>query len=153
MMLFFVGILEMLIVATWTKLVSTNHILGSGIVTIFNILIWYYVLQTIVADIQNWQLIALYAVGCALGTIMTTFYFQRKERFAKHNYCLCNHQKTRTLALVVRVIKSRLYLFKYRRFFIFKRQKGIKVLTIKLFQVIFKRSFFGGCHANIRRLW
>lgn len=85
MMLFFVGILEMLIVATWTKLVSNNHILGSGIMTIFNILIWYYVLQTIVADIQNWQLIVLYAVGCALGTVMTTFFFQRKERLAKHN--------------------------------------------------------------------
>ena len=85
MMLFFVGILEMLIVATWTKLVSTNHILGSGVVTIFNILIWYYVLQTIVADIQNWQVVGLYAFGCALGTVMTTFYFQRKERLAKHN--------------------------------------------------------------------
>ena len=85
MMLFFVGILEMLIVATWTKFVSTNHILGSGVVTIFNILIWYYVLQTIVADIQNWQVVGLYAVGCALGTVMTTYYFQRKERLAKHN--------------------------------------------------------------------
>ncbi|HRY36765.1 MAG TPA: hypothetical protein P5230_02725 [Candidatus Magasanikbacteria bacterium] len=42
-------------------------------------------LQTIVADIQNWQVVGLYAVGCALGTVMTTFYFQRKERLAKHN--------------------------------------------------------------------
>jgi ABC-type iron transport system FetAB permease component len=85
MMLFFVGILEMLIVSTWTKLVSTNRILGSGIVTIFNILIWYYVLQTIVADIQNWQVVGFYAVGCAVGTVLTTSYFQRKERLAKHN--------------------------------------------------------------------
>jgi len=84
-MLFFVGILEMLIVSVWTKLVSTNHILGSGIVTIFNILIWYYVLQTIVADIQNWQVVILYAVGCAVGTVLTTYYFQRKERLAKNN--------------------------------------------------------------------
>ncbi|NMC51691.1 hypothetical protein GYA54_03120 [Candidatus Kuenenbacteria bacterium] len=79
MMLFFVGILEMLIVTTWTKVVTKNQILASGAVTIVNIFIWYYVLETIVNDISNWQLVILYALGCALGTVASTLYFKNKE--------------------------------------------------------------------------
>ncbi len=79
MMLFFVGILEMLIVTTWTKVVTKNQIIASGAVTIINIFIWYYVLETIIGDINNWQLVLLYALGCALGTIASTLYFKNKE--------------------------------------------------------------------------
>lgn len=79
MMLFFVGILEMLIVTAWTKVVTKNQILASGVITIINILIWYYVLETIVGDINNWQLVLLYALGCALGTVGSTLYFKNKE--------------------------------------------------------------------------
>lgn len=79
MMLFFVGILEMLIVTAWTKVVTKNQIVASGVVTMINILIWYYVLETIVNDINNWRLILLYAFGCALGTVASTLYFKNKE--------------------------------------------------------------------------
>ena len=79
MMLFFVGILEMLIVTAWTKVVTKNQIIASGVVTMINILIWYYVLETIVNDISNWLLILLYAFGCALGTVASTLYFKNKE--------------------------------------------------------------------------
>ncbi len=79
MMLFFVGIVEMIIVTVWTKMVSDTQVVASGVVTMVNILIWYYVLETIVNDIGNWQLVALYAVGCAVGTVITTFYFKKRE--------------------------------------------------------------------------
>ncbi|HPA25198.1 MAG TPA: DUF5698 domain-containing protein [bacterium] len=79
MILFFIGILEMLIVTAWTKVVTKNQIIASGTITIINILIWYYVLETVVNDINNWQLILLYAFGCALGTILSTLYFKNKE--------------------------------------------------------------------------
>ena len=78
-MLFFVGILEMLIVTTWTKVVTKTQILASGFITVINILIWYYVLQTIVEDIENWKMVILYAFGCAIGTVITTAYFQYQE--------------------------------------------------------------------------
>lgn len=86
MMLFFIGILEMLIVTVWTKLVTKTQVLASGIVTVVNIFIWYYVLQTIIDDINNWRLVILYALGCAIGTAGSTYFFQiyeKKQRAAK----------------------------------------------------------------------
>lgn len=79
MTLFLIGILEMLIVTTWTKLVTRSHVFLSGVVTMINIIIWYYVLQTIVSDIQNWKLVLFYAFGCALGTVFTTLFFKKRE--------------------------------------------------------------------------
>ncbi len=69
MILFLVGVIEMLIITVWTKFVSEDKIVASGMVTVVNILIWYYVLQTILEDINNWPLISLYALGCAIGTM------------------------------------------------------------------------------------
>ncbi len=79
MMLFFIGILEMLIVTLWTKLVTKTKVLASGAVTMVNVLIWYYVLQQMVDDISNWHLAVLYAVGCSLGTVISTYFFRLRE--------------------------------------------------------------------------
>lgn len=79
MMLFFVGVLEMIIVTLWTKLVVETRVVASGVITMVNILIWYYVLQAIVDDISNWRLVLLYAFGCAVGTVISTYYFHRDE--------------------------------------------------------------------------
>lgn len=81
MMLFFVGVVEMIIVTLWTKMVVETRVLASGVVTMVNILIWYYVLQKIVDDINNWQLVVLYALGCAVGTVVSTYYFHKSESF------------------------------------------------------------------------
>jgi len=82
MMLFFVGILEMIIVTVWTKVVTTTKVIASGVITVINIFIWYYVLQTVVDNIHNWQLVALYAFGCAIGTAITTWFFGVREKSA-----------------------------------------------------------------------
>ncbi|MBU1179281.1 hypothetical protein KKB69_03045 [Patescibacteria group bacterium] len=79
MVLFFIGIVEMLIVTTWTKLVMRTRIIASGVVTMINVLIWYYVLQSIVNNINNWTLVVLYAFGCAIGTVIGTYFFSSKE--------------------------------------------------------------------------
>jgi uncharacterized protein YebE (UPF0316 family) len=79
-MLFFVGIIEMIVITSWTKLVSKTQVISSGIVTFINILIWYYVLERVVNDIHNISVVLLYAFGCALGNVLTTLYFQYKER-------------------------------------------------------------------------
>lgn len=80
MALFFVGVIKMSIVTLWTKLVVETRVVASGVVTMINILIWYYVLQKIVDDISNWQLVLLYAFGCAVGTVISTYYFHIDER-------------------------------------------------------------------------
>ena len=79
MMLFFMGILEMIIISMWTRFVSESKIMASGITTVVNIFIWYYVLQSVIDDIENINLVALYALGCAVGTMITTAYFRRHE--------------------------------------------------------------------------
>jgi uncharacterized protein YebE (UPF0316 family) len=79
MILFLVGILEMLIVTVWTKVVTKTQILASGFITLINVMIWFYVLQTIVDNISNWIIALLYALGCAVGTMIATLYFQRQE--------------------------------------------------------------------------
>ena len=83
MFLFFIGILEMLIVTAWTKFVTKTQILASGLITLVNVLIWYYVLQTIVDNINNWSVAALYALGCAIGTMVTTYYFRYQDKADK----------------------------------------------------------------------
>lgn len=79
MILFIVGVIEMVIIASWTKMVTDTKVLLSGVMTVFNVLIWYYVLDTVTNDISNWRLIATYAVGCAIGTMATTAYFSWRE--------------------------------------------------------------------------
>ncbi len=73
MILFIIGVVEMFIVAYWTKTVVESRVYMSGAVTIVNILIWYYVLQTFVEDINNWYLIISYALGCAVGTMLSGY--------------------------------------------------------------------------------
>ena len=79
MSLFLVGAVEMIIVTFWTKWVTENKIIASGSITVLNVLVWYYVLQTIVSDIKNWHLVLLYAFGCSVGTMICTYLFKDKE--------------------------------------------------------------------------
>ena len=62
----------MFIIAYWTKAVVDSKVLMSGIITIVNVLIWFYVLRTFVDDINNWYLVASYALGCATGTMLSS---------------------------------------------------------------------------------
>lgn len=70
----------MLIVTTWTKCVTRTKVVASGVVTMVNVLIWYYVLQSIVDNIGNFSLVLLYALGCSLGTVIGTYYFSSREK-------------------------------------------------------------------------
>lgn len=79
MVLFFIGIIEMLIVTLWTKMVTKTKVLASGVITMVNVLIWYYVLQKIVDNISNWHYALMYAAGCSIGTVISTYYFHLRE--------------------------------------------------------------------------
>lgn len=79
LLLFIVGIVEMIIVTSWTESVTKARILESGMITIVNIFIWYYVLDTIVNDIGNFNLVLIYALGCSVGTMMGTYYISKRE--------------------------------------------------------------------------
>ena len=66
--LFFVGILEMFISAKWTKNVSQERAFISAGITYVNILIWYFVLRTVLEHLGSLGLILVYALGCSIGT-------------------------------------------------------------------------------------
>lgn len=79
MLIFTIGVVEMFVIAYWTKTVVESRVFMSGAVTIVNILIWYYVLQTFVDNINNWQLVLSYALGCAVGTMLSGYLSNRGE--------------------------------------------------------------------------
>jgi len=86
-LLFFVGVLEMIVITAWTKVVSDTKVILSGLITVVNIFIWYYVLRIFVENIENWVLLVVYVSGCAVGTMITTYYFKKKalkEKVATH---------------------------------------------------------------------
>jgi len=72
MILFIVGIVEMVISALWTRYVSQGKKwIGAGI-TLINIFIWYYVLRTVLENINNLGIVVIYALGCSIGTFIGT---------------------------------------------------------------------------------
>lgn len=85
-LLFFVGIVEMIIITAWTKAVSDTKIIASGIITVINIIIWYYVLRIFVENIENLYVLGVYIIGCAIGTMVTTWYYQRREKSKLKTY-------------------------------------------------------------------
>lgn len=70
MILFFVGIIEMAIAASWTRFVTKHNVLMNGIITYINIFVWYYVIDQVVNHISGWQAIIPYAAGCAIGSVI-----------------------------------------------------------------------------------
>jgi len=80
MAIFFVGIIEMIIVTAWTQTVTKSKVLASGTITIINVLIWYYVLEKIVNNLENFWVVLFYAIGCAIGTMLGTYYLSCKDK-------------------------------------------------------------------------
>jgi len=69
-MFFAIGVVEMFIVALWTRLVSGSQVIASGIVTFVNTILYIYVLEALLTNIHDAPLIAGYALGSALGTML-----------------------------------------------------------------------------------
>lgn len=70
MILFFVGIIEMVIAAFWTKAVSKANVAVTGMITTVNIFIWYYVIRQVVDTLDAWYKIVPYVAGCAIGAML-----------------------------------------------------------------------------------
>jgi len=79
MMLFFIGLVEMVIATIWTKFVSRGQLFASSLITFVNILIWYYVLRQIISDLGDWSIVVLYAAGCATGTMIAMYMFDKHD--------------------------------------------------------------------------
>lgn len=80
MMLYFIGLAEMVIATTWTRFVSRGQLFASSMITFVNILIWYYVLRQIISDLGDWSIVVLYAAGCATGTMIAMYVFEKNDK-------------------------------------------------------------------------
>jgi uncharacterized protein YebE (UPF0316 family) len=74
----------MIIVTAWTKVVTESKLIASGVITFINILIWYYVLRVVIDNIDNLLVVVSYALGCSLGTVLTTYYFKKMGKGKKN---------------------------------------------------------------------
>jgi uncharacterized protein YebE (UPF0316 family) len=99
MLIFILGVVEMFIIAYWTKTVVESRIYMSGLITVVNILIWYYVLRIFVDNIDNWYLVVLYALGCAVGTMLSSL-VSNKEKARKKRKAKKPTVKVRKISLV-----------------------------------------------------
>ena len=80
MVLFFVGVIEMVIAAYWTKSVARAKVTRTGAITIVNIFIWFYMIRIVVDNLDNWMAIVPYAVGCAIGAMLGSAFDSRDIR-------------------------------------------------------------------------
>jgi len=80
-LLFFIGILEMFIIAAWTKSVNEQKIWKSGVLTFLNISIWYFIIRIVIEDVNKWQTLVIYASGCSIGTMANVWWnkYRRKK--------------------------------------------------------------------------
>lgn len=92
MLIFTLGLIEMFVISYWTKMVVESRVYISGVITIVNVFIWYYVLQTFVVDISNLYLVLSYSLGCATGTMISGF--------------ITNHSKSRKSKKVRQVLSK-----------------------------------------------
>ncbi len=79
LILFAIGALELVISTLWTKSVSDGKFLISGVITLVNVLIWCYVIQLFVQELNNMSLVASYAGGCAFGNVTSAYYLKKKR--------------------------------------------------------------------------
>ncbi|MEY4723456.1 MAG: hypothetical protein RLZZ324_969 [Candidatus Parcubacteria bacterium] len=71
MILFFVGVIEMTIAASWTRSVAKSSVYVNGLITYANIFVWYYVLGQVIDNLKaGWVAILPYAAGCAIGSML-----------------------------------------------------------------------------------
>lgn len=70
MILFLIGIVEMVIATFWTKSVAKANTAMTGAITFVNIFIWFYVIQQVVENLDNWTALVPYAAGCTIGAML-----------------------------------------------------------------------------------
>lgn len=70
MLIFMIGMAEMVLSTLWTKYVQEKSVVGSTAVTMIHVFVWYYVLRTLIDQIDNIMIVVAYAFGCGAGNII-----------------------------------------------------------------------------------
>ena len=81
LVIFLIGMAEMVLSTLWTKYVQEKSVIGSTAVTMVHVFVWYYVLRTVIDQIDNIGIVVAYALGCGLGNILAHYFgeFSKKK--------------------------------------------------------------------------
>lgn len=91
---FAIGVVEMFIVALWTKLVSDSRVTASAVVTFVNTVMYFYVLEALLSHVDNTPVIISYALGCAVGTVAAShpaFLKKKTKRVSRSKKAIHTH--------------------------------------------------------------
>src|SRR3989344_351724 len=89
MLIFLIGMAEMVLSTLWTKYVQEKSVVGSTAVTIIHVFVWYYVLRTVIDQIDNLSIVLFYALGCAIGNMLAIYlgeYYSKKKIAARRSH-------------------------------------------------------------------
>ena len=80
MLIFLVGMAEMVLSKLWTNYVQEKSPFGSTLVTVIHVFVWYYVLRTVMEQIDNIAIVFYYAAGCGAGTLLPMMFRESIEK-------------------------------------------------------------------------
>ena len=83
MLIFLVGMAEMVLSTLWTNYVQEKSPFGSTLVTVIHVFVWYYVLRTVLDQIDNIAIVFYYAAGCGAGTLLPMLFRESIEKRLK----------------------------------------------------------------------
>jgi hypothetical protein len=90
LLLFLVGVIEMIFVSALTESISQGKVLRSGLFTFINIAIWYFILRLVIDDITDISVLFIYGLGCSFGTMFKVYLTKRRKTMEKmHTLTWC----------------------------------------------------------------
>ena len=79
-LIFIAGFFEFVIRVIDYKAIQRSKCFYSAIITFINIWVWYYIIASVVENLNNFWLIFVYAIGCALGNYVTLKLDMRNQK-------------------------------------------------------------------------
>lgn len=85
MLILFIGMAEMVFSTLWAKYVQETRVYASTMVTVAHVFVWYYILRTVVDQINNIGIVVMYAAGCGIGNFLAILIGEtiRKQQAAR----------------------------------------------------------------------
>lgn len=70
MLILFIGMAEMIFSTLWAKYVQEARVWASTLITMSHVFVWYFVLKTVIEQLNNMNVVFMYAIGCGLGNML-----------------------------------------------------------------------------------
>jgi uncharacterized protein YebE (UPF0316 family) len=80
LIIFLIGMAEMILNTLWAKYVAETKVFLTTSVTMIHVFIWYYVLHTVIEQINDIGIVLSYAFGCGVGTVIAFWAMEQYTR-------------------------------------------------------------------------